>query len=74
MSANEGQHGGDHYKKASIQVWDFIAANDMDWFQGSIVKYITRWHMKGGIEDLLKAQHVLDKYIEVIRGTEKSNT
>ena len=74
MSANDRQHGGDHYKKTSIQVWDFIAANEMDWFQGSIVKYVTRWHMKGGIEDLLKAQHVLDKYIEVIRGTEESNT
>ena len=71
MSANERQHGGDHYKKASIQVWDFIAANEMDWFQGSIVKYITRWHMKGGIEELLKAQHVLEKYIEVHGGNQE---
>lgn len=48
-----------------IQVWDFIAENDLDWFQGTILKYIARWHMKGGIDDLLKARHVLDKYIEV---------
>lgn len=64
MSANDTQIAGTHYQ-TPIQVWDFIAANDLDWFQGTIVKYITRWHMKGGIEDLKKAKHVLDKYIEI---------
>jgi len=29
------------------------------------VKYITRWRDKGGLEDLYKAKHVLEKYIEV---------
>lgn len=64
MSANDRQVNGRHYQMP-IQVWDFIAANDLDWFQGTILKYIARWHMKGGIDDLLKARHVLDKYIEV---------
>lgn len=64
MSANDKQVAGTHYQ-TPIQVWDFIAANELDWFQGTIVKYITRWHMKGGIEDLKKAKHVLDKYIEI---------
>lgn len=73
MSANEKQVGGQHYQ-TPIQVWDFIAANDLDWFQGTIVKYISRWHMKGGIDDLLKAQHVLEKYIEVQRGTNTSDS
>ena len=59
------QVGGDHYRKRKIQPWDYIAANDLDFWQGSIVKYITRWRDKGGVEDLKKARHTLDKYIEL---------
>jgi hypothetical protein len=72
MSANDKQIAGSHYQ-TPIQVWDFIAANELDWFQGTIVKYITRWRHKGGIDDLLKAQHVLEKYIEVQCGTKTHN-
>jgi hypothetical protein len=62
--ANARQVDGDHYKKRGIQPWDYIAANCLDWFTGEIVKYITRWRDKGGVKDLEKARHVLDKYIE----------
>ena len=63
-STGTKQIGGDHYKKLPIQPWDYILANDLDYFQGSIVKYITRWKDKGGVTDLKKARHFLDKYIE----------
>jgi hypothetical protein len=62
---NRIQEGGCHYKRLAIQPWDYVASNDLDYFQGSIIKYITRWKDKGGIEDLQKAKHFLDKYIEV---------
>jgi len=65
MGANERQVGGDHYRTAEIQHWDYAAANKMDYFQGQITKYITRWKRKNGLEDLLKAKHFLEKYIEV---------
>ena len=65
VSSDDVQIGGQHYKQMPIQPWTYIAANNLDFFQGNIVKYITRWKDKGGIEDLLKARHVLDKYIEV---------
>jgi hypothetical protein len=29
------------------------------------VKYVSRWRDKGGVQDLLKAQHYLDKLIEL---------
>lgn len=58
------QIGGDHYKK-SIQPWDFIIANDLGFLEGNIIKYITRWKDKGGVEDLQKARHYIDKLIEV---------
>ena len=31
----------------------------------NIVKYITRWRDKGGVDDLRKARHYLDKLIEL---------
>ena len=62
--ANDRQIGGDHYHSV-IQCWDFIASNELDFFQGSIIKYVTRWKKKGGVEDLKKAQHYLEKYIEL---------
>ena len=64
-TANETQIGGDHYKEKSIQPWDFIAANQLGYFEGNIVKYVSRWKDKGGINDLKKARHYLDKLIEL---------
>lgn len=64
MSANNKQVAGDHYK-SSIQHWDYVVANDLDYFQAQITKYVTRWKKKNGIQDLKKAQHFLEKYIEL---------
>ena len=67
------QVGGTHYLKQSIQCWDYVVANQLDYFQGSIVKYITRWKHKNGLEDLYKAKHFLEKYIEVNQEQGKQN-
>jgi hypothetical protein len=58
------QWGGDHYRKLPIQVWDFIAANKLDYFQGNVIKYVSRYKEKNGLEDLKKAKHYIDKIIE----------
>lgn len=65
--ANETQVGGQHYQKQGIQHWDFVAANGLDYFQGQITKYVSRWKDKNGIQDLEKAMHFLQKYIEIER-------
>jgi hypothetical protein len=62
---NSRQVGGDHYKGKVVQPWDFIAANGLGFFEGNVVKYVTRWKDKGGVQDLHKARHYLDKLIEV---------
>ena len=62
--ANARQVGGDHYQSKPIQPWDFILANGLGFLEGCVVKYVTRWRHKGGIEDLKKARHYLDKLIE----------
>jgi hypothetical protein len=63
-TANSSQVGGDHYQKV-IQPWDYIIANDIGYMEGNIIKYISRWRDKNGVEDLRKAQHYLQKLIEV---------
>ena len=68
MSANDTQVGGSHYKGAEIQPWDFVAANNLGFFEGNIIKYVSRWKDKGGVEDLKKARHYLDKLIELSNG------
>ena len=70
MSANETQIGGEHYRSKTIQPWDAMQAwmtpEQFEGFLwGNIVKYIARWKDKGGVEDLRKARHYMDKLIEV---------
>lgn len=62
--ANDGQVGGDHYKKKAIQPWDYIVANEIPYLEGNIIKYVSRWRDKGGLKDLEKAKHYLEKLIE----------
>ena len=72
FNANNTQVAGNHYKKQPIQPWDYIAANKLGYFEGNIVKYVSRWRDKGGVEDLRKARHYLDKLIEIeiaVKGT-----
>jgi hypothetical protein len=63
--ANSLQVGGSHYKDKAIQPWDYIASNSLGYLEGNVVKYVSRWREKGGLEDLKKAQHYLTKLIEV---------
>jgi len=65
IRANAQQVGGSHYAVKAIQPWDFIIANNLGYLEGNIVKYVSRWKDKGGVEDLKKAQHYLQKLIEV---------
>jgi hypothetical protein len=63
-TALEKQVGGDHYAKLKIQPVDYILENNIGFCEGCVIKYVTRWKDKGGIEDLKKARHFLDILIE----------
>jgi hypothetical protein len=63
--ANDEQYGGDHYKNKTIQPWDYITENNMGYLEGCIIKYVSRYKEKNGIEDLKKARHFLDKLLEI---------
>lgn len=66
MTANTKQVGGSHYSQhGALQHWDIVAHFGLDYFQGQITKYVMRWKDKNGLQDLQKAQHFLEKYIEI---------
>lgn len=56
----ERQVGGDHYQGNAIQPIEYILANGLDFCQGNVIKLVTRFRVKGGIEDLEKAKHYID--------------
>ena len=51
------QVGGSHYKKLSMQPIELIVKAKLSFIQGNIVKYITRYEYKNGIEDINKCIH-----------------
>ena len=65
MAANDRQVGGIHYKTGGEEHWDRVDRLGLDYFQGQITKYVERWKRKNGVQDLHKARHFLDKYIEL---------
>lgn len=66
------QVGGSHYKNMKIQPVEFIMANDLNFLEGNVVKYICRYKQKGGVEDLNKVIHYARLLIEQIE-KEKNN-
>ena len=54
-----------HYTAGKIEVIDFINAWDMGFLQGNVIKYVTRYKLKGGVEDLKKAEQYLKWLIEL---------
>jgi len=65
MSANDFMVGGSHYKKHTYETWDVILDWQLGYLDGNAVKYLSRWRSKGGVQDLKKARHYIDKLIEV---------
>lgn len=66
----DSQVGGSHYKELAIQPLEFIVKNGLDFLQGNVVKYVVRYKVKGGLEDLKKARHYLDMMIELMEKNE----
>jgi len=54
------QVGGTHYQKLKIQPMEYILQNDLGFVEGCVIKYVSRYKFKNGIEDLRKARQNLD--------------
>jgi hypothetical protein len=65
MSALDVQVAGNHYKDLAIQPVEYIHANSIGYFEGNVIKYVSRWRAKNGIKDLEKAKHYIELLIEL---------
>ena len=63
------QVGGRHYE-LQIQPVEYIVKNGLGFCEGNVIKYVTRYKVKGGKEDLLKARHYIDMLIKFNYGDE----
>lgn len=72
MNANDIQHGGDHYKKAKFQPWDWDRYG-VGSLECNVIKYVTRYRDKNGVEDLKKAEHYVVKLIEEYTYHDRAN-
>ena len=65
MTDTTNNTGPTYYKRGSIQVWDFIRDQELNFHLGNAIKYICRAdHKYDDIEDLSKAIHDLSNEIE----------
>ncbi len=64
--ANARQVGGDHYKGADYQHWDFVTDARLDYLPAQVTRYIGRWRRHpAGKQNLEKAIHYIDKCNEM---------
>ena len=69
MTFSTSDHGPSYYKRGSIQVWDFIRDQDLNFHLGNVIKYICRaGHKDNDLQDLNKALHYLENEIEFRTG------
>ena len=52
-----------HYQQGSIEVIDFILDQNFNYLEGNIIKYVSRYKYKNGLEDLKKAHWYLERLI-----------
>lgn len=69
--ALDKQEGGNHYKEMVIQPIEFTLKNNLGFCEGNIIKYVSRYKNKNGVEDLKKARHYLDILIEQLEANKK---
>jgi len=75
--ADDLQVGGDHYKNMGVQPWkameSWMTPEEFRGFlKGNSIKYLARCNSKGGVEDVKKARHYIDKLVEVMNDYDNS--
>ena len=74
QNALNKQVAGSHYKDQPIQPVEYIHANAIGYFEGNVIKYVSRWRKKNGVADLEKAKHYIELLIELeARNAGKTN-
>lgn len=69
ISINNPVDHPNHYTQGKIEVIDFIVDQKFDYIEGNIIKYISRYKYKNGLEDLKKAKFYLERLIKIKEGS-----
>jgi len=64
MTLTKDNINPDHYKQGKIEVIDFILDQKLNYLEGNVIKYLSRYKYKNGLEDLKKAKWYLNKLTE----------
>ncbi len=62
-----------HYTEMAISPLEYIKANGIDWNIGNVIKYVSRYKSKNGLEDLKKAQWYLNDIIADLEANEDNS-
>lgn len=62
----------EHYNRG-VETTSYINSWCMDFVEGNIIKYVTRYKYKHGVEDLKKAKWYLENLIEREEKNDKEN-
>ena len=63
-----------HYADKVISPIEYIVANKMGFVEGNIIKYVSRYKEKNGVEDLKKARWYVDSLIDLMEGIDDGVT
>ena len=68
-----------HYTRGTIEVWDFIRDQGLNYFRGNAIKYVCRAGFKSTgteVEDIKKAIHYLENELHALQTheSERSST
>ena len=65
MAETTNEIGPKYYRRGSIQVWDFVRDQELNFHLGNVIKYVCRaGHKYDDIDDLEKAIHYLQNEVE----------
>ena len=65
MAETTNETGPTYYRRGSVQVWDFVRDQNLNFHLGNVIKYVCRaGHKYDDIDDLEKAIHYLQNEVE----------
>jgi hypothetical protein len=65
MAIDDPVNSPKHYTQGNMEVITAIEGMGLDYHQGNVVKYVSRYRYKNGIEDLRKAKWYIDRLIYI---------
>jgi hypothetical protein len=71
MVVSKEAPSSEHYKTLKIEPIEYIEANALGFHEGNIIKYVSRWKQKNGLNDLRKAEWYIRRLIESEEKSEK---